>query len=61
MRQTNKEYFTELRQSYISGSLDRDDIVKDIEEYYCDGLVFEDEYDKMQYIVKLVNTWKLFE
>jgi len=61
MRQTNKEYFTELRQSYVNGTLDRDDIVEDIENYYCDGIVFTDRYDKMDYVIRLINTWNLFE
>ena len=64
-RVTNKEfmdnqtYFTGLKVDFNNG-IDRDTIVKHIDNNYCDGLVFDDEYDKMEYIVKLCQTWNIF-
>ena len=56
----NKEYFTDLKNTYKKGLIDRDDVIEDIEQVYCDKLIFEDKYDKMEYIVKLIRVWDIF-
>ena len=42
---TNEEYFTLLKNQYKKG-WSRDSIIKVIENDYCDGLIFEDDYDR---------------
>ena len=57
---TNLEYFNDLKTSYKKGLIDRDDVIDDIEQVYCDKLVFQDKYDKMEYVVKLIKVWNIF-
>lgn len=57
---TNLEYFNDLKTSYEKGLIDRDDVIDDIEQVYCDKLVFQDKYDKMEYVVKLIKVWNIF-
>jgi hypothetical protein len=56
---TNEQYFKGLRERYLKGE-SRDNIIKVIENDYMDGLYFEDYYDRIDYIVRIVNVWGLF-
>lgn len=56
---TNKEIFTGYKKLYKDG-MSSVDVIKLIDNEYCSTLVFNDKWDKMEYIVQLAITWEIF-
>ncbi len=56
---TNKEIFTGYKKLYNDG-MSSAEVIKLIDNEYCSSLVFNDRWDKMEYIVNLVILWEVF-